>query len=363
MTSLVKQALQVFVVCFIGSAALANEGSVIFPDRPGAGVELHLQRPLVGREASDILKVFVGAAHACCDNKSPIAGSYSSDDKSLTFKPAFDFIEGQRYTVQLNDGDLREFTLYANVLSGTPDVVAIYPSGHTIPENSLRFYVHFSQPMAPHVADEFIKLIDSDGKEATAAFMSISQELWNEERTRLTLLMDPGRIKRGVAQNLALGPALLEGNRYSILVKDGWPSAVTGQETQRFEKSFQVSPALRSLPDADAWQFEQPKLMSEDPLVILFDRPFDHQLAQKTIIVRDENGQRVEGHVTLKIQERSWHFQPDAHWKTRKLQIEVDARLEDVAGNNFNDLLDHALGTEAPTTGNKTIYLDLMPSP
>ena len=101
----------------------------------------------------------------------------------------------------------------------------VYPSGDLLPENVLRFYVHFSEPMTPHLASDFVTLRDASGVADRAAFMKFKQELWNADRTRLTVLIDPGRIKRSVATNLDLGPALLEGERYSLTVDEGWPSA------------------------------------------------------------------------------------------------------------------------------------------
>ena len=88
----------------------------------------------------------------------------------------------------------------------TLEVTAICPSAGTIPENTLRFYIHFSAPMQPHCATESIALVDAADVADGAAFMTFKQELWNEDRTRLTLLMDSRRIKRGVVKNVALGP-------------------------------------------------------------------------------------------------------------------------------------------------------------
>ena len=68
-------------------------------------------------------------------------------------------------------------------------VVGIYPSGDVLPENVLRFYIHFARPMKPHVAFDCIKLLDASGNADEAAFMRFKQELWNEDRTRLAVLV------------------------------------------------------------------------------------------------------------------------------------------------------------------------------
>lgn len=356
------------IACLIGqpwSASLAQGGGLIFPSGSENAVVLSLQTVPIDRELPDILQVFVGPVDACCAGKTPIAGTYDLSGNTLTFDPAFDFIAGQPYTVQSRDGavSLSSFVIAPERGLRVPEVVAIYPSGPTLPENTLRFYIQFSTPMMPHRADEFIKLMDATGKADTAAFMSFTQELWSEDRTQLTLLMDPGRIKRGVAQNLTLGPALLEGHQYSIVVDGGWPSALGGQDVSRFQQSFSVSPALRNLPDVGLWRFQPPTRDTDMPLIITFDRPFDQQLAQGAITVNDADGRRISGNVVLEKHEHQWQFKPDAPWSASKIQIVVDTRLEDVAGNNFRDLLDHALGTSSAADNQDMITIDLSLDP
>ena len=343
------------------SAALADDGSLILPRNQDDPVIMSLQAAPQALGGADILQVFVGPPDACCVGKTPMAGTYNLVGRTVTFDPAFDFIAGQTYTVQSRDGgfSLTCFAINSDGDIPAPKVLAIYPSGSVIPENTLRFYIQFSTPMMPHRADGFIKLLDANGDPDSAAFMSFTQELWNEDRTRLTLLMDPGRIKRGVAQNVALGPALLAGNQYSIVVDGGWPAAIGTQNAPWFEHAFTVSEALRSLPDIDLWQVQPPTLGSAEPLVIAFDRPFDQQQAQTAISVLDMDGQQISGAVTLTENERMWRFAPDAPWAAPRLQISVNTRFEDVAGNNFRDLLDHALGTAENPKDQQIMIIDL----
>lgn len=347
------------------SLALAQEGDLTLPGRPSDVVTFSLHSPPVDRNGPDILQVFVGPVDACCTGKTPIAGRYLLDDQTIIFDPAFDFIAGQRYTIRSHDGtvSLSSFTIPLDDATPAPAVVAIYPSGPEIPENTLRFYIQFSTPMMPHRADEFISLLDADNEADDAAFMSFTQELWNEDRTRLTLLMDPGRIKRGVAQNVTLGSALVEGQQQSIVIAEGWPSALVRQSARQFEHSFTVSPALRTLPDTDLWQFQPPQVGASTPLVITLDRPFDYQSVQRAITIKDADGQAILGTVSVKSHERTLWFEPNVPWNTPTIEIAVDARLEDVAGNNFRDLLDHAVGTDTQNDDQLTIILNLPGNP
>jgi hypothetical protein len=353
--------------CFMGttwSAALADEGSLILPVQAGGNLELMLEDNL-DHDPSYALQLFVGDPDGCCTGKMPVAGRYTVEEQSVIFNPAFDLVEGQVYTVLSRDRatERTAFTIQAGHDLVPPSVVAIYPSGFEIPENTLRFYIQFSTPMRPHVSTDFISLVDVNGTPDTAAFMTFKQELWNEDRTHLTLLMDPGRIKRGVATNVAFGPALLAGNRYAIRIADGWQAAGSEQEAPGFAHSFTVSVALRVLPDTGLWQFQEPRISTQDPLLITFDRPFDEQMAQRAITVVNADGQPIHGAISVENAEQTWRFIPQDIWATQTLQIVVDANLEDVAGNNLKELLDHAVDVEARTIDQQTVALTLRPAP
>lgn len=327
-------------------AVLAQEGGLFLPDNVVAGVSLDLGE-IDAAEPEKLLKVFVGPSSACCSGRSAVAGRYSLSGDMLTFEPAFKFIEGQVYTALRYDGGKVEFAIPSDAVSKAPEVVAIYPSGPSIPENTLRFYIEFSRPMQPHRAGEFITLRGEDGTPDRSAFMNFKQELWSSDRTRLTLLMDPGRIKRGVAMNLELGSALIEGQAYSIVIEEGWPTAFDGQEVPRFEKRYTITSPLRTLPDPASWSISHPRAKSRDTLEIVFDRPFDQQSVARLISVADETGETIDGQFTVADDQRSLRFEPRHKWDGEHIEIVIDPSLEDVAGNNFHELLDHELGTEA----------------
>ena len=80
---------------------------------------------------------------------------------------------------------------------------AMYPSSPVLPANQLKLYIVFSAPMQGGDFWASIHLIDQDGKPAYLPF--VGQEVWNRDNTRLTLIFDPGRIKRGVKRTLISG--------------------------------------------------------------------------------------------------------------------------------------------------------------
>ncbi len=352
------------------SATLGHEGSLIIPSHVTQVVELNLSERYTDHDHADfseLLQVYVGNGKDCCKNKAPIAGSYEADNKSVRFIPRFNFVEGQDYVIRVQHqsedrGIFHKLTPF-KIQPSTPvvksEVTAIYPSGDILPENVLRFYIHFSTPMKPHVAFDYIKLVDGSGNVDDAAFMKFKQELWSEDRKRLTVLMDPGRIKRNVSTNLSLGPALHEGESYELVVEGGWPAANGTEALASFSKSFSASNALRELPTPENWEITAPAIRTIDALKIKFDRPFDHQLLHKDIKVFSATGEVIQGEFLIGNHETEWRFQPDKDWVGERIYIVVDSELEDVAGNNFRDLLDHSIEIETRDRSPIFISIDL----
>lgn len=338
----------------MNSIAHANDHDLSLPQYDSESFTIHFSESAVNWDEvtiNEVLQIFVGAIDLCCDGRTPVAGRYALKSNFLTFTPAFSFVAGQDYVARIRipgmDEDLVPFSLSSVAATIDATVTEIYPSGDTLPENVLRFYIHFSVPMSPHVAFDYIELRDASGVVDEAAFMRFKQELWNEDRTRLTLLIDPGRIKRNVATNVELGPALLAGQHYVLSVASGWPSADGMSVLPAFSKAFTVSDALRERPDVRLWQTTPPCLGTSDPLNITFDRPFDRHLLSKDIRVVTGDGQIVGGIIHVDEGENAWSFTPNEPWAHEDLQVIVTPTLEDVAGNNFRDLLDHVASAEA----------------
>lgn len=328
-----------------------DDPDLLLPQRDGEPVALRLanceaDHPPIGRDQR--LAVFVGGADSYHEGRVPVAGRSEHHGEFLSFTPAFGFVAGQDYVVRTRrDGEpyrLSEFRIPPEATAATALVTDVYPSGDVLPENLLRFYVHFSVPMTPHVAPDFVALRDASGVADAAAFMRFKQELWNADRTRLTVLIDPGRIKRSVATNLDRGPALRRGECYALTVDEGWPAADGSSVLQSFSKRFRVGGALRERPNVGRWRWRPPRPGTREALRIVFDRPFDRHLLDDALHVVVADGQRIDGTSHPGDHETSWSLTPDAPWTTGDMQIVVDDALEDVAGNNFRELLDRDVG-------------------
>lgn len=86
-------------------------------------------------------------------------------------------------------------------------VEEVYPSSNILPENLLRFYIYFSEPMMTSDSLESVYLADSNGKKLKGVFFKNRFDLWSSDKTRLTLLFDPGRVKTGLVAHNKMGRA------------------------------------------------------------------------------------------------------------------------------------------------------------
>jgi len=175
-----------------------------------------------------------------------------------------------------------------------------------------------------------LHLIDETGRPAVLPFVELEQELWDRDLQRLTLLFDPGRIKRGVKPNLDMGPVLVEGHRYTLVIDRDLPDSHGRPLAETFRRDFTITGPERRGIDPKLWKITEPKKGTTDPLTIHFDRPLDYALLQHVFTV-----QGVEGQTTVPPGEQDWRFQPSQPWKSGDYNLVIDMTLEDLAGNRI----------------------------
>lgn len=223
----------------------------------------------------------------------------------------------------------------APVIKPTTVVQQIYPTADVLPENLLKFYLYFSAPMSGGQIYEHIHLFGPDGKAVQLPFLEIDEELWNKDMTRLTLFIDPGRIKRGVKPLEDIGPALEAGKSYTLQIDHQWLDGQGAPLKADFKKTFKVSAPNREPMDIKDWKLTAPKASSSDSLKVQFPRPIDQALAQRMIWITDAQGNHWEGQIKLSAQETRWEFTPDKPWTKGKYQLTVQTTIEDLSGNNI----------------------------
>ena len=180
---------------------------------------------------------------------------------------------------------------------------------------------------------EHIHLRNDADKEIELPFLEIDEELWDPTMTRLTLFLDPGRIKRGLVSQQQLGNALQQGKRYTLLIDKGWKDAQGRPLVADFRKTFTVSAADRKPIDLKAWTVRAPQAGTRSVLTVAFPEPLDQAILQRELDVVTAAGMVIEGGVVVGSDERSWIFTPDAAWKKGTYAVRVGTSLADLAGN------------------------------
>jgi len=274
----------------------------------------------------------------------PTAGHFEAGDTETLFVPRFPFVAGVRYSLLVDGREAGAILRPADTRPPVAQVVAIHPTAAELPFNQLRFYISFSHPMSEGFAAGAIRVRRADTSETLDdVFLSMPPELWDAQRTRLTMLLDPGRIKRGLRPHEEAGYPLVEGMPIEIVVESTFCDAEGRPLRAQAVRGYQVGPAVRARVDPDLWAIRQPAAGSSKPLSIRFDRPLDRALLERCLRVGDPAGASVAGTISLGPSECSWHFEPDATWRAGTYTLEVDARLEDLAGNSIRRVFDRDL--------------------
>ena len=278
-----------------------------------------------------------------------VLGTYAVGDGVLRFTPRFPFDPGQRYDVRLDPSRLpnsaaaagwrsqivqTSVALPAREERATTRVVAVFPGADDVPENVLRMYILFSAPMSLGGASGYVQLLDEHERVVDDPFLPLDVDLWNDSRTRYTVLFDPGRVKRGILPNEEMGRALAEGRRYTLVVDDGWRDAAGQKLAAPFRRSFRVGPPADDALDPQQWRIEAPRAQTRDPLLVTFPASLDHGLLRRALTV-SLNGERVTGDVQTDSGETRWRFSPAALWRAGEYQLHASSILEDVAGNRI----------------------------
>jgi hypothetical protein len=270
-----------------------------------------------------------------------VLGSYRVEGEVLRFEPRFPLARGVRYRAVFRPAGRAARPVEARLFVPKPGrkpttvVTHVYPSADRLPENQLKFYLHFSAPMRRGEAYRHVKLLDEKGKPVDLPFLELDEELWDPAGKRFTLFFDPGRIKRGLKPREEVGPALVEGKRYTLVVDRGWRDEEGSPLKEGFRKSFAVTAPDDTPPDPKAWKLAPPPAGTRAPLRVSFPEPMDHALLHRLVWVADARGRKVPGNVAVGDGETRWSFTPAKPWAAGPYNLVADTRLEDLAGNSI----------------------------
>ena len=275
----------------------------------------------------------------------PTAGRFEVDQDAICFVPRFPFLDGISYSLLVDSipeersiDSLEVWAIQRPSPEGTPTtgVVAIYPSVGELPVNQLKLYVHFSSPMSEDWALRAVHIRRADNEDPLdGVFLRMEPELWDRERRRLTLLLEPGRIKRGLVPNEEAGYPLIEGMPVMVSIDSEFRDAAGRPLRTGAERRYEIGPAVRARINPADWRYHCPTAGSTDPLTVEFDRPLDHALLGHSLWVNDAAGDALAGQGSVGPGEGSWRFEPQSPWKEGPHLVIVDPHLEDLAGNSL----------------------------
>lgn len=281
----------------------------------------------------------------------PLLGSYTTAGDTVRFRPRFRPSPGVTYVARFSGETVTTATWRYDTPSGAPSTVvtAIYPTADIVPMNLLRMYVQFSAPMTSGHAYDFVKLYADGDSLVEEPFFTAGGvvELWDPDHTRLTILFDPGRIKRDLKPHEEKGLPLRSGNRYRLVIDSTWRDAAGRPLAHSFTKQFRVGPQDRGLIRTASWRLMSPRAGTTDSLIVVFPEPLDRALLARLITVCDSAGARVDGASQVSDRETRWAFAPGQPWLRGAYALHVDTELEDLAGNNLKRLFDVAPGDSA----------------
>jgi hypothetical protein len=300
-----------------------------------------------------ILRVSVIQTGAPIDDDLPdVFGRYRVLEDGVRFMPHFPFERGVSYRAsfdprplgrpQLSDELTLEFSL-PKERSTLPTVNHIFPSSDYLPENLLRFYVCFSNSMQRGRVRAEISLLGPDGESALDVLYPAPVELWDRSMRHLTILLDPGRLKRGVGPNRELGPPLKAGQAYTLVVGAGMTDLLGSQLPQTVYKRFRVADALREPIAVEQWKIVLPVTNTRQPLVLMFPRPLDWALLSDTISIASKSERPIDGQIEIDQYERRWSFTPTSPWAADFYHVRVASSLEDFCGNTVIAAFDRPL--------------------
>ena len=318
--------------------------------------------PQADRQLRSALRVRVVNADMPSGEDLPdIFGRYQLLDNGIQFIPHFPFESGLRYYASFDPRPIGrpgpsevltlEFALPSEMSAGPTHVKHVFPSSDSLPENLLRFYVCFSNSMQRGRAEEHITLLGPDGRPVPDVLYRPPIELWDRSVRHLTILLDPGRLKRGVGPNRELGPPLKAGQEYTLAIGSGMLDLAGRPLRASLYKRFRVTPAIREPIAVEQWQILPPATNSHEPVALIFPKPLDWALLWHAITITSEHGQPIDGRIAIDRYETRWRFAPTSPWAAGSYLVRVASGLEDVCGNNLLGAFDRPLRSRSDFAG------------
>jgi hypothetical protein len=180
-----------------------------------------------------------------------------------------------------------------------------------------------------------VHLVGEDGEDIPNALLPVNVDLWNEDRTRYTVLFDPARVKRGILSNREMGRALASGRRYAVVVDADWRDATGRPLASTYRHEFTAGPPLERALDTRTWRVGSPNAGTREAMVVTFPFALDAALLHRAIDVASAERGPLTGIIDVAADAMSWRFVPDVPWQAGPHRLNVASILEDPAGNRI----------------------------
>jgi len=283
-----------------------------------------------------------------------IFGDFKSADGLITFTPLIPLSPGLSYTILQDEKVVGHVNVPQNTGEPAPQLIAVYPASDTLPENQLKLYLQFSKSMRTGQSLTYVCLLDKNKDTMRNVFLNLQPELWDTTGKVLTLWLDPGRIKRGLVLNRKLGNPLKKSESYQLVISQKWKDTHGLNLSKAFTKQFVVGDRDEQIPDINTWQLNIPKAGTTASLLINTHESLDHYLLQESVSIVGKSGEVINGGIGLNANDQVLTFTPIEPWKAQTYKLHVNARLEDLAGNNLNRVFDRDLTKDKQT--NKAFF-------
>lgn len=222
-------------------------------------------------------------------------------------------------------------------------LTGIFPDAGTVPANLLRWYLFFDRPMAHGHAYRMVRVETPSGEPVAAPFVVVPEELWDPDHRRLTLFLDPGRIKRGVGPRQSDGIPLQPGQELDLVIDGRWPDAFGSPLGRDVRRRFRVTAEDGRSPQPQAWRLDLPAAGERGALQVTFDEVLDREQAKRFLALADAADNVVAGNWRVADDGLTAAFEPAQPWRTGAYQLQIYSRLEDLAGNNLLQAFDHPI--------------------
>lgn len=261
-----------------------------------------------------------------------VAGHYSFENNVLSFAPVVRLSSDSEFEVVYGD-QVKRYSPTAKKTNTNLLVQKVYPDTDSIAENSLTFYVEFSEKMKNDTrAYTHVDVVKEDGSIISLPWRQKSY--WINNNKTLVLMIHPGRIKSEISSTAALEPVLKSGSKLSLRIGTELKSVDGNVLADSFLKDYTVSAKDTILPKIITTEIDPPSVNTRNVVAIQFSKEMDFGLVYKCFSLLKEEA-KVAGQITTDDGQR-WFFTPDDKWTTGDYTIKIGNKIGDSCHNQIN---------------------------